>query len=367
MTAKQKRFWMQFGVVAVVWALFGLFNAWVTHYRWSLAPKPYSWASALYVEMSYSLCGAVATPLVLWLARRYRLERTQFIRNLLFHAVSSFLYASVVKLMWDALGSPAVHYYGASFTFDRLFQSVNYGLDEGIPLYWVIVLLDHALEYYRRYQAGRIEASELQSALVKAQLQALRMQLNPHFLFNTLHAISSLVREDPENAERMIARLSDLLRLSLDSCTAQEVSLEQELRFLDVYLEIERMRFEERLTIEFQIDPAAAGALVPNFILQPMLENAIRHGVSHRLEGGRIVVSASLHNDNVVLKVTDNGPGLPADDVPRAREGVGLSSTRARLERLYGHRQFVHLHAAPGGGAEVVISIPFVTTSVFIA
>jgi len=197
-------------------------------------------------------------------------------------------------------------------------------------------------------------ATRLEAQLARAQLDALRMQLHPHFLFNTLHAISALQTEDPETAQRMLVRLADFLRLTLENSAVQEVSLRREIDFLSRYLEIERMRFPQRLAVEFAVDPAMLDARVPNLILQPIVENAIRHGIAAKASPGRLEVGASRRNGSLLLRVRDTGPGLTAPPT----EGIGLANTRERLGRLYGTASRLSLENAPGGGLEVIIEIP---------
>ncbi|HET8677491.1 MAG TPA: histidine kinase [Blastocatellia bacterium] len=187
------------------------------------------------------------------------------------------------------------------------------------------------------------------------------MQLHPHFLFNTLNSVSALLDEDVEAADEMLARLGDLLRMTLTNSGAQEVTLQEELEFLRCYLEIERVRFQDRLTIQMDIDPQALDALVPNLILQPIVENAIRHGIASRINPGRIEIRAARAGDALQLQVKDNGPGIQtkSDLAVTSREGVGLSNTRARLKQLYGPRHRFELSDAVGGGLLLTIEIPF--------
>jgi two-component system LytT family sensor kinase len=227
-------------------------------------------------------------------------------------------------------------------------------LDKELLVYWVIVLISHAAAYYQRYREGELRASQ-------AQLQALKMQLHPHFLFNALHSISALVHSDPDAADKMIARLGDFLRLTLDSAAAQEVSLRQELEFLNCYLDIERTRFRDRLTTEIHADPQVLDCVVPNLILQPIVENAIRHGVSQRAAHGHVEVRASRAGNALRLEVRDNGRGLPVgDEAGRGKQGggVGLANTRARLQQLYGGAYRFELQNAPAGGAVVTLELP---------
>jgi sensor histidine kinase YesM len=196
--------------------------------------------------------------------------------------------------------------------------------------------------------------------LTLAQLEALKMQLHPHFLFNTLHSISALVHRDPDAADRMIARLGDFLRLTLENSGAAEVSLQKELEFLTCYLEIERVRFQDRLTTSVEVEPSALDSPVPNLILQPIVENALRHGVAQSSAPGRVEISAKRENGSLRIRVRDNGPGLNRVTGSREafKEGVGLSNTRARLEQLYGESHRFEMSDAPDGGLLVTMVIP---------
>lgn len=220
-------------------------------------------------------------------------------------------------------------------------------------------LVAQAVHFARESRAKQLRTSQLEARLAEAQLQVLRMQLHPHFLFNTLHTISALMHKDVRAADRMLALLGDLLRDSFDKIGAQEVSLKQELGFLDRYLEIERTRFRDRLVVETDVDPETLDAEVPNLILQPLVENAIRHGVERRLDAGRIGLSARRAGERLVMKIRDDGPGLPSETELALRGGVGLANTQARLAQLYGPAQRFDLVNRPEGGLEVVLSIPF--------
>jgi LytS/YehU family sensor histidine kinase len=224
-------------------------------------------------------------------------------------------------------------------------------------IYWVIVIAQQGLDYYRQFQERGIQTAELETRLTEARLQALQMQLNPHFLFNTLNAISSLMHKDVDTADRMIAKLSELLRYTLESTDEQEVSLRQELAFLDGYLEIQQARFGERLIVQREISPETLESRVPNLILQPLVENAIQHGIAPHARVGQIHLRAARWNDRLELEVRDNGKGLPKNGP--LRDGVGLANTRARLLQLYGAAQTLELTDAAEGGMVVRITIPW--------
>ena len=232
-----------------------------------------------------------------------------------------------------------------------------------MPVYLVIVSLAHAFVYFRRAQQRDRRALELEAHLAQARLQALRTQLHPHFLFNTLNAISTLVHTAPNRADDMIGNLSALLRLSLDSATEQEVALGRELDFLDRYLDIEQIRFGPRLRVEKNIAAESRLALVPTFILQPLVENAIRHGIEPQVTPGVIKIETRREGESLRVTISDTGVGLPelADPAARPAEGIGLSNTRARLQSLYPDRHQFRLYNADGGGCVAEIKLPFHT------
>lgn len=265
---------------------------------------------------------------------------------------------------WLVAGERSVMHPGQILTFSYLFRMywVHYVVVY-VALYWLVVFGHLGFHYYNRYREREVETAQLQRELVEARLEALRMQLNPHFLFNTLHAISALIHDSPEAADRVVARLSELLRLSLDQTKPQEVPLAEEMAFLDRYLDIEQTRFAERLKIEKKISQDVQSALVPYLILQPIVENAIRHGIEPREDLGLLQISAERKDGRLHLRVRDNGDGPSAKSSGASTEGIGLSNTRSRLRHLYGENFSFELVAANGGGLEARMEIPFRTTS----
>ena len=230
-----------------------------------------------------------------------------------------------------------------------------------LPTFWAFWGIAQALRFYQRSKDRERREAELESRLVQARLQALRMQLNPHFLFNTLNSIASLVYEEPQAADEMIGSLSELLRLALDDSTRQEITLREELNFLDKYLLIEQARFGERLRIEKEIEPDALDATVPILILQPLVENAVKHGIEMQLAPGLIRVVAIKSGDKLLLQVADNGRGAEAAADGNLKEGVGLSNTRSRLKELYGESASLTIRAGETGGFLAEIQIPWRT------
>jgi sensor histidine kinase YesM len=224
-----------------------------------------------------------------------------------------------------------------------------------LPVYTGLVLAWHAMTFWREARDRQVRTLQLESMLHQAQLEALRSQLNPHFLFNSLHSIAELVHANPKLAEQLIVRLGELLRQVLDSSTRQEMSLTEELDFIRGYVEIEQMRLGERLRVEWDIAPDALQVSVPSLVLQPLVENAIQHGIAATSAPGTLTLRARREGDVLQVEVADSGPGLAPGMPPRA-QGIGLANTRARLQRLYGGRQaFELLH---GAGLVVRLRIP---------
>jgi LytS/YehU family sensor histidine kinase len=250
---------------------------------------------------------------------------------------------------------------GRDVSWWMYFQELFFlNFDWEMMTYWAIVGLSHALDFHRESQERELTAAQLHTRLAEAQLQALQRQLHPHFLFNTLNTISALMHRDTEAADAMLERLSDLLRLTLDRVGTQHVSLKDELDFLRTYLEIEKTRFGDRLQVHMEVDLDTLDAKVPNLVLQPLVENALRHGIGPKIGGGRVDIIARHEGDMLRLEVRDNGVGLSQDAF---HKGVGLTNTRSRLEHLYGERQRFECHMPPGGGLVVTLVIPFTAES----
>jgi LytS/YehU family sensor histidine kinase len=217
----------------------------------------------------------------------------------------------------------------------------------------------YAIDYYRKYREREFVAAQLETQLAQAQLDSLRMQLHPHFLFNTLNGIVGLVRDNNNQAAvTMLVGLSDLLRHALEHSGQQEVELKEELNFIKLYLSIQQMRFSDRLQIEFDIDPSTSKALVPNLLLQPLLENALRHGIGRSTEAGSIRISSAKENGRLSIVVADNGAGLPNNWQLKTSSGIGLANTIARLQQLYGENHRFDIRNRDEGGVEVEIVIP---------
>ena len=234
-----------------------------------------------------------------------------------------------------------------------------FGFFNALILALGVVATGVARAYSLRLRARRDQAIQLTSQLAEARLDALRRQLDPHFLFNTLNAISSLVERDPRGVRRMIARLGDLLRHSFEGGQESEVTLRRELALLDLYVDIVKVRFQDRLTVDIRVDDVVLDALVPTFILQPLVENAVKHGVERRTEGGLVTVEAVRDGDALVLRVVNDAPADTPAASPTSRTGVGIRNTRARLEQLYGTRQRFSLERNAERGVVAEVRLPF--------
>ena len=353
----QKR-WVKWLLIYVAWMVPAVLFASQMYVSWSSAGKPISWWIAYRDQLVYSWLWATATPLILHLARRFPIERPGAGRRLIFHLALSLVISILQRALYTAYSFAFPIMPTRAFKFEYLFRNVFSLFDYGILIYWMILAVCHAMEYYRKFRENEIRASHLEMRLAQSQLQALKMQLHPHFLFNTLHSISALMNKDMKTADKMISRLGDFLRLTLENSGAQQVTLQQELDFLKCYLEIEQIRFQDRLSVQMNIDPEIVDAKVPNLILQPIVENAIRHGIAPRVEPGIINIDAQRHNGMLEINIKDNGPGLNSNGNGNFREGVGLSNTRARLSQLYGDLHRFNLKNAEGGGLVVNIQIP---------
>ncbi|MFQ5651643.1 MAG: sensor histidine kinase [bacterium] len=294
---------------------------------------------------------ALFTPLIVWLARRLRFGREHWLRNVFVHLFVGLL-VTVAKMFVLSLLTGWIPWLP-----HRPWSLVQ--THPNLVTYWVILGLSHGFDYYRKFREKELRTSQLEGRLAKTQLQVLKMQLQPHFLFNTLHAISALMHKDVEAADRMMARLSDLLRLTLENTGVHEVSLKQELEFLQGYLEIEQTRFKDRLSIRTEIDPETLDARVPNLLLQPLVENAIRHGIEPYKRAGKVEILTKRSNGRLQVIIRDDGPGLANGKKP-FEEGIGLSNTRARLEQLYGQNFELELGCQNEHGFVVNLSIPLI-------
>jgi signal transduction histidine kinase len=345
------------------WSIIGLSFAIQLYLTRSEIGLPVTWRYAIGRNLVDWYVFALLSVPALWLARRIPIERADWGRRVTIHAAAS----AVFSLSWMALRALVLRALqitegGRAVTFTEAFtHALVATFFFNVAVYCVVAGYGHTVNYYRKSQERELRASELETRLAQARLQALQMQLNPHFLFNTLHAISSLMHKNVDAADRMLTRLSDLLRHALESTDTQVVPLRGELDFLRRYLEIEQTRFGARLAVRFDVAPDTLDAEVPNLVLQPLVENAIRHGIEPLASAGQIELYGRREGGMLLLQVLDNGKGLPAG--APLDEGVGLANTRARLQQLYGAGHRLDAGNRPEGGFAVRIAIPWRTAA----
>jgi two-component system, LytTR family, sensor kinase len=361
--APHERPWVKWALIPGAWLMYALVMTTQTYFAYMR--EGYSvpfWGGAVLPSFIYSVFWILLTPLVLYLASRFPLDPAHRKRNIVVHIFISLGIAVVQRVGYEATVMALNATDKWPFSWERLFQLTVGFFDYGLLVYWVILLMHQALEYTRLIKEEEVRASTLKTQLVEAQLQTLKTQLQPHFLFNTLHSISELIHEDVEAADTMIARLGDFLRFTLQNSGKQMVTLQKDLESMRCYFDIERTRFQEALTMQMEIDPQTLDALVPSFLWQPIVENSIRHGIATSTRRGRIIIRANRHDTTLRLEVEDNGTGLADGGTsPRFKEGIGLANTRAILKHIYGPAHRLELANAPGGGVVVTMEIPFRT------
>jgi len=351
-SAPRKATIQQVLLIFAAWTFLAVFSVAQNVVYFTQANRPIPWRDMLTGRFADWYTCALFTPLFFWLARRYPIDRRTWRTALpLTLAVTSLcvvakyaLFAPLVRAL--GLGDDA--------TFGNL---VSRSFASESMAFWAVIGIIHAFEFNRRYREREITAADLRTQLSEAQLEALRSQIHPHFLFNTLHSISTLMHRDVEAADTMLTRLSDLLRLTLKHRGENEIPLREELSLADHYCAIMSIRFGDRLTITRSVEPGALDALVPQFVLQPLLENALQHGVATTSGPARIDISADTVDGKLRLAVTDNGRAGPSASRGE-RHGMGLSNTRLRLEQLYGRDQSLSLERLPERGTRITVEIP---------
>jgi signal transduction histidine kinase len=343
-------------VLGVATVLAILSSALAISFTRALGRPATNWTSLVVLNATYWYVWALFTPSIVWLSQHFRFERQGLVRAFLIHipSVALFSFAHIACMAgiqwWLASGNLSYPFWS------EVKRAALMNFDWEMMTYWAVVGMSHALDFHRESQERELTEAQLRTRLAEANLQALQRQLHPHFLFNTLNTISALMHRDTEAADAMLERLGDLLRLTLDRVGTQHVSLKDELDFLRKYLEIEKTRFGERLQVHIEVDLATLDAAVPNLVLQPLVENALRHGIGPKIGGGRVDIIARRDGHDLWLEVRDNGVGLTSDAF---HKGVGLTNTRSRLEHLYGDRYRFECHTPPGGGLLVTVVIPF--------
>jgi signal transduction histidine kinase len=343
---------------AALWSLVGLAIASEIYLSSNFLGRSITWGEAISDSLEDWYVYGVLSIAVVWLARRYPPERGSRWVTAAIHLGAALAFSLVYIIVRTLVGEADGLIAGEPASFAEIFQPL---LVRTFPfnllVYGVILTVSHALDYYRKYHERTVQTLELEKHLTEAKLQALLHQLKPHFLFNTLNGIASLMHTDVDDADRMLVRLSELLRITMSHTGAPQTSLREEITFIERYLDIEKIRFRNRLEVVISIDEDAIEAQVPSLILQPMVENAMHHGIEPQSRKGKIEISGARSAENLVLKIRDNGAGIPAEGLKR--EGIGVANTRARLAELYGARQKFEMANQREGGLCVTITIPF--------
>jgi two-component system, LytTR family, sensor kinase len=356
--------WIKLAIIFGFWTFFSFLYANQIYFEMLHNPRMHHswWRIAFWQLVVWYMWGCLS-PLVLHLGRKFPCEGRAWLRGLLFH-LSTAVFLSAIHIaaatalrmlirpfdVWSDTNPFLIQFQGELKNF-FLFNFV---------IYWAILGVGYAFDYRERYREREAQAAELKAQLAQAQLESLKMQLHPHFLFNTLHTIAGLVRtNEKQPAVNMIAGLSDLLRRALDSADEQEVTLREEVKFIELYLDIQQVRFSDRLTVRMEIAPETLDALVPNLILQPLVENAIRHGISPKDSAGAIIINTYRDDGMLIIRVCDDGPGLQSGWRIEESEGIGLANTSERLKHLYGAQHRFDLSNGATGGMIAAIAIPF--------
>lgn len=352
-----KYWWLFVGFFVVVGFFLGLNNKIYFDY----IEKKATLIELMWPELIEWTLWGIFCPFIIVLAQKYPKNSSGWFAKVKFHFVIgiliSLLHASIYSYLRYAIEVLLEEKF--IWSFSKNFMNRLYYIYVPFMMYCSIVGITYAVSYYQQFKHEALKAAQVQQKLAQAELLALKKQLHPHFLFNTLHAISTLMHKDIDAADKMIARLSHLLRATLENTGIQEVTLKQEMEILKIYLEIEQIRFQDRLEVSIQVDPAIYDKKVPNLILQPIVENAIRYGVAQFIKQGKITVLANQVNGHIELKVLDNGQGMSSTQEADIKKGIGLTNTRMRLQQLYGEQgQLILNNIGQNQGLEVKILIP---------
>jgi len=348
-------------IILCVWIFAAIVFSTFTYLQESITSQPGPYWRYLSWQISSCLTWFLLTPAVVSIVSRFPFELQHLGRNFFIYLVSGLLLI-VIHTVSDALFLPNLGFHPQmkleSFSGAFRFFLVWYFV-WNLLIYSAVLGVAFGINYYRKFNERELRTTQLEATLAKTRLQALKNQIHPHFLFNTHNSIIELIHSDPATAENMLTNLSDLLRLALENTDLEKVRLDHELEFSNKYLEIEQIRFEERLKVKLEIDPNTLDAIVPNMILQPLIENALKHGISPLLEGGTIEVRSEKKNGTLHLSVRDDGVGIAPDKISQINYGIGLSNTQERLKFLYQGNHSFEIKQNDKKGLLVKLSIPF--------
>jgi two-component system, LytTR family, sensor kinase len=347
-------------IVLGVWLFLGTFmaaqfqlNSWATG-------RPISPRTAIEISIPKYLVYAILTFPVIWLTRRFPPNSKRWPVSLSAHLFGAivFLILFVGIRMLSGTATDRVTLQKLPISMDTAISLARSNLFELFTMYSTIAIVALTIQLYRQFKEREIREAELKQKMAEYELQVLKLQLHPHFLFNAMNGISTLMNRDVKTAQDMLVRLSELLRMALSHSAANEVTLREEIEFVKAYLEIEQMRFGERLRIDFQIDSATLEARVPNMIIQPLVENAIQYGIAQVKGGGMIMLTTGRQNGRVHIRIINDGPSSPGPH-PMKGSGIGLGNTRSRLGHLYGESYRLRIVGRAEGGAELDLEIPY--------
>lgn len=349
--------WKIWGLVFACWTLLALSYTASSVISMITEGEAYTWTRPLTWNLTTAYLWMGLTPLVAWLGSKG--GSGGWGRFWAVHAPAGLVLAALEVMLalgiyWAVCGPSPLRPQLSFGAYARMQFAYNFHLS--VLTYGVMLLVLRAIDSQRRLRDERLRNAQLETRLVQSQLQTLRVQLQPHFLFNTLNAISALALADPVQARQMIARLSDFLRLTLEERHAQHVPLSREVEFLTCYLGIQQVRFQDRLTTHLDVSTETMRAMVPNMILQPLVENALRHGLLDKSERGTLNIVTRREGDKLLLRVDDDGIGLPPEG---AKDGLGLGNTRTRLDMLFGTSASIELQRKADGGTRVELRFPF--------
>jgi two-component system, LytTR family, sensor kinase len=344
----------QFAIVLAAWTAVAVTDGLATYlFRLSIGAGPVFWET-FRRPLTEQWIWAALTPVVFVLTTRFPLARPHFARSLVVHGLAFLVLSATHCIVANAVGSPLAYrppnYQGGLLTL-RFLEEIY----SDIWMYWPLVCIRALMDSHAQMRRRETESARLEALLATSQLALLRAQIKPHFLFNTLHSVTTLVRTDPAAAEDLIADLAEILRASFVDSSSQETTFRQELALVDCYLRIQQRRFSDRLMLAYQIAPEALDAALPPLLLQSLVENAVIHGISPSHRPGTVTIRAHRDGDRLLVEVNDDGVGLPAS----FRPGVGISNARSRIQRLYGNDHWLRITGEPGYGTAARVSIPF--------
>ncbi|MCU1284033.1 MAG: yehU 2 [Acidobacteriales bacterium] len=342
-----------------IWTVVAIIEGVQNHYVTEQSGHPIPFSLTVRMPLAYGWFWTAASPLIFWAVRRYPIQGRPAWRNFSVHA-SLWILLSGIHALYRIPLHAIIYPYLPNQGWVSLFSYYLIGnLIDNLLVYGIIACIAHALDIFEKYKLREIKTAQLQTQLAEANLQTLKNQIQPHFLFNTLHNISALMHEDVELAENMMTDLSDLLRQTLESGDAHEATVSEEIKALEPYLSIQRTRFQDRLTFELRIDPEALSALLPTMVIHTLVENSVRHGIAPRASAGKVTVQVAKTDNVLGIAVTDNGVGVNFPIQEAFAKGIGLKNTRERLRQLYGDNFSLDLENLRGSGFGVFVSIPF--------